>query len=518
MGSSYYPASSQNSTSSWRRESHDDRPAPAHDDAGGQSSQVFPVPSVTAAIAGYLASQSPQPPKHHAWTSRPPVGVAQFQHPSLQLQQSTAALPPWLPTSAPPPPPPPSISSWTVRVNILAPCGIPVASPPLGAEVDAPGCLRLARRAGCKAAAEGRNFVLSPLSLHAALALVAAGTNGETRRELLGFLGSPSLDGLRHAAATKLVGALRGIPETSFACGVWVDRRRALRAEFADVAAAIYAAVAESVDFGSQAEQVRQRVNSFVKDATKGRIGAVLPPSSVDSYTVVVLANALYFKGTWAQPFDPTRTFDGPFHLPGGATVRVPFMTRASFEQHHVAVFPGFRALKLPYSSGCKRGSQWRQAAYFYMLLLLPDDAARGLGDLYDMAVSTPGFIKKHTPVGKVQVGRFMVPKFKLAFESEASKDMRMLGVTRAFGGGNFSGMVAGGDGLSITGVYHKATVEVDEEGTVATAATAVSVCLFSTASAPVDFVADRPFLFAVVEEKSGAALFFGHVVDPVAE
>ena len=85
-----------------------------------------------------------------------------------------------------------------------------------------------------------------------------------------------------------------------------------------------------------------------------------------------------------------------------------------------------------------------------------------------------PEFIKKHTPAQKVPIGQFMVPKFKFTFEFEASSDMQKLGVTRAFSGGDFSGMVSGGDGLSITGVYHKATIEVDELGTVAAAATAV--------------------------------------------
>ncbi|XP_066316247.1 putative serpin-Z12 [Miscanthus floridulus] len=386
---------------------------------------------------------------------------------------------------------------------------------------DATGCLGLARRVGRKAAGEGRNFMLSPLSLHAALTLVAAGANGETQAELLRFLGPASLDELRHAAVTRLVAALRGIPQTSFACGVWVDRRCALREEFADVAGAVYAAVAESVDFVSQVpEEARQRINDFVKDATKGLIGAVLPPGSVGSSTVAVLANALYFKGIWAQPFDPSTTFDAPFHLPDGTTVRAPFMTTTSRyeQQQYVAVFPGFRALKLPYS--CKIGDQWHQTAYFYMLLLLPDDD-HGLGDVYDKAVSAPGFIRKHTPVGKVPVGRLMVPKFKFTFELEASEEMQRLGVSRAFAGGDFSSrFAAGGGGASIAGVYHKATVEVDKEGTVAAAATAVAICFhqFGNAIPPVDFVADQPFLCTVVEERSSTMLLFGRVVNPLAE
>ena len=114
-----------------------------------------------------------------------------------------------------------------------------------------------------------------------------------------------------------------------------------------------------------------------------------------------------------------------------------------------------------------------------------------------------------------------MVPKFKFTSEFDASLDMQKLGVTRAFAGGDFSGMVSGGDGrLSIGGVLHKATIEVDEQGTMAAAATAIAMYGSALRREPphlVDFVADRPFLFAVVEERTGTTLFLGHVVNPLA-
>ncbi|VAI41955.1 unnamed protein product [Triticum turgidum subsp. durum] len=334
------------------------------------------------------------------------------------------------------------------------------------AEGSHASCLPLAREVGVRAAAgTGSNFVFSPpLSIHAALAMVAAGARGDTRRELLRFLGSSSLDELHHASANELVGRLNGLTQTSFACGVWVDWRHVLRPEFAATDASRYAATAESVDFVSGAEQARQRVNGFVADATKQLIRDILPPGSVDSSTAVVLANALYFKGAWSHPFD---VFTAPFHVPGGTTVGVPSMTTG--RSQYIALYPGFRALKLPYKNNVSR-----QADAFYMLILLPDSGTLSLADLYNKAVSTPEFIRKHTPVEEVPVGRFMVPKFNFTFEFEASSDMQKLGVTRAFSGGDFSGMVSGEDGLSISRVYHKATIEVDEQGTVAAAATVV--------------------------------------------
>ncbi|XP_051227262.1 putative serpin-Z12 [Lolium perenne] len=365
---------------------------------------------------------------------------------------------------------------------------------------EASSQLRLAREVGVRAAAgRGSNFIISPLSIHAALALVAAGTRGETRQELLGFLGSASLDELHGAAASELVGKLNGLTQTSFACGVWVDRAHVLQPEFVATAGSRYGATAESVDFAMDAENARRRVNGFVADATNKLICEVLPPGSVDSSTVLVLANAIYFKGAWARPFDKSATFAAPFHTPDGTVVRVPFMTTGRFEfKQYVAVYPGFRALRLPYNIEDYDHAGARQQAAFYMLLLLPDGATLSLADLYDKAVAAPEFIKRHTPADDVPVGRFLVPKFKFSFEFEASSDMHKLGVTRAFDGGDFSGMVSGGEGLSVTGVYHKATIDVDELGTVATAATVVSMALSGSSRPPVDFVADRPFLFAI--------------------
>jgi serpin B len=184
---------------------------------------------------------------------------------------------------------------------------------------------------------------------------------------------------------------------------------------------------------------------------------------------------------------------------------------RSPVEKQQVAVFPSFKALKLP----CK--NQGCNHAEFYMLLLLPDGESLTISDLYDQITSTPGFIGRHTPVYEVPVGRFMVPKFKFTFQFQASDDMKRLGVTRAFGGGDFSGMLADGTELFISGVYHKATIEVDEQGTVAAAAT--TMCFFGCArpTPPVDFVADRAFLFAIMEQRTGAVMFIGHVVNPLA-
>jgi serpin B len=131
-------------------------------------------------------------------------------------------------------------------------------------------CLPLARQVSQWATAgggggEARNFLVSLLSFHVAFALVAAGSRGETRRELLGFLGSESLDELCRAAATVLLGTLRDVPQVAaFACGVLVDRSRAL---VGAAAASRYAAVAKSADFFSELEQASGGTDTVARRA-----------------------------------------------------------------------------------------------------------------------------------------------------------------------------------------------------------------------------------------------------------
>ncbi|RWW64599.1 hypothetical protein BHE74_00028151 [Ensete ventricosum] len=128
-------------------------------------------------------------------------------------------------------------------------------------EVDS--CPRVAERVGLAAVASGSNFVLSPLSIRAALGLAAAGASGETLHQMLSFLGSPTVDHLNSAAA-RLVASVRADgngreetgPRLSFVNGLWVDRSLTLKPGFHGVAASVYGAVAKSVDFQGQ---VRQR-------------------------------------------------------------------------------------------------------------------------------------------------------------------------------------------------------------------------------------------------------------------
>lgn len=262
-----------------------------------------------------------------------------------------------------------------------------------------------------------------------------------------------------------------------------------------------------------QANEVAKEVNEWVQKETNGLIDELIPDGAVDGYTRLILANALYFKGVWADKFDASGTRHGTFHLLDNSTVQVPFMT--SRRDQFISSFDGFKVLKLRY----RRTPN--QRSLLYMLIFLPDKKD-GLPLLIHKLSSDPSFIKDHTPRRDVEVGNFMIPKFNFVYEFEASKVLADLGMEAPFDGGHadFREMVSDltpRDNLFISSVHHRARIEVDEEGTTAAAATAVLIRA-QCYRPPVDFSADHPFMFAIMEEESEAVLFLGHVVNPLVD
>ncbi|KAG8097598.1 hypothetical protein GUJ93_ZPchr0013g34129 [Zizania palustris] len=361
----------------------------------------------------------------------------------------------------------------------------------------------------------GKNVAFSPLSLHVALSLVAAGAGGATRDQLASALGGSGPAGGLHAFAEQVVQLVladasgAGGPLVAFADGVFFDASLSLKPTFKEVAVGSYKAETYSVDFQTKAAEVAGQVNSWVEKVTSGLIKEILPPGSVDQTTRLVLGNALYFKGTWTEKFDASKTKDGKFHLLDGKSVEAPFMS--STKEQYLSSYDNLKVLKLPY----KQGEDKRQ---FSMYILLPE-AQDGLWSLAEKLNSEPEFLDKHVPMRKVTVGQFKLPKFKISFGFEASDLLKGLGLHLPFGTeADLTEMVDSpvGQSLFVSSVFHKSFVEVNEEGTEAAAASAAVVNLRSMPIGPVDFVADHPFLFLIREDMTGVVLFIGHVVNPL--
>ncbi|CAI0465341.1 unnamed protein product [Linum tenue] len=364
--------------------------------------------------------------------------------------------------------------------------------------------------------AKNSNAVLSPVSIDVVLSLIAAGSKGPTQDQLLSYLKTKSVEHL-NAFSSELVsvvfsdGSGAGGPNLAFANGVWVDKSISLRPFFEHVVDNVYKAASDQVDFQTKkAAEVAKGVNAWAEKQTKGVIKEVLPSGAVDNTTRLVFANALYFKGAWNDKFDASATKDHDFHLLSGSSIKVPFMT--SKKKQFVSQFDGFKVLSLPY----KQGEDKRR---FSMYFFLPD-SKDGLPALVEKAGSESDFLNRHLPLQKVEVGEFRIPRFKISFGFEASNTLKGLGLVLPFSNeADLTEMVessAAGSNLSVSSIFHKSFIEVNEEGTEAGAASVGVIALRSLLVAEkIDFIADHPFMFLIKEDLTGMVLFSGHILDP---
>jgi serpin B len=266
-------------------------------------------------------------------------------------------------------------------------------------------------------------------------------------------------------------------------------------------------------------------MNSLVEQRTAGRIRNLVSDGAVDVGTEIVLANSMYFKATWERRFDPLDTVPHYFYRRDGEPVWVPFLSDAGMQFAESFDAPGleFKVLQCFYKMVGRDGRLDSRAPCFCMLIFLPRDD--GLLDLLRLAVTEPDFVMRCAPRSEQEVCPWKVPKFKFSFPFDAVNALRQLGLSEPFTyTADLSGMVSNmpPEGLYMSAMRQTCAVEVDEEGTTAVAATysflsPTGPC-WSPPLPPMSFVADHPFMFAIVEYDKAELLFLGHVMDPSKE
>lgn len=364
---------------------------------------------------------------------------------------------------------------------------------------------------GKLAPGESANLFFSPNSIETALAMTYAGARANTAKQMAAVLHLPpdsdTIDKDLGNFIRELNGAgaekdkARGY-ELSVANALWGQSGFPFLPRFMNLLRTDYGAGFQQVDFLHNADGARQTINAWVEKETQDKIQNLIPPGVLNPATELVLTNAIYFKGTWAAPFDKKATQDQPFHVSAGGEKKVPMMQRTG--NYRYAEGADFQALKLPY------------AGYALSMIVLLPHAADGLPQLEkELTASTKlsDFFDRFDDE-KVVVS---MPRFRMTNSFELAPALISMGMEDAFGGrADFSGMT-GAKGLFISNVIHKAFVEVNEQGTEAAAATGVVMvgAVAFRPKPPKVFRADHPFLFVIRDEKSGAILFMGRLAKP---
>lgn len=370
---------------------------------------------------------------------------------------------------------------------------------------------------------EKGNLFFSPASVRLAMAMTAAGARGETAAELVKGLGLPADPDASAAGFAAILDsfAKRGKPEetpqmeewqraeaqrkvatVAIANRVWPQQGRPFEKSFTELMAQGFAAPLEPLDFEKSTEASRKRINAWVSEQTQGKIPELLLPPNVRPDTKMILTNAIYFKAQWESPFSESASIDAPFTTTGGAKVQAKMMRRTAQMMYVEA--PAYQAVQLPYSDGS-----------LSLTVVLPREG-KSLADV-EPSLFTQGALAMTAHRVELQL-----PRFKIESRFGLGQVLAKLGMPSAFmyGKADFSG-IDGTRELFIGDVVHQAVIEVDEQGTVAAAATAVTMRAGSArppADPPKRFVADRPFAFFIQDAKTGVVLFVGRLATPAAK
>jgi serpin B len=362
-----------------------------------------------------------------------------------------------------------------------------------------------------KLIASNGNLVFSPASISIALAMTYAGAAGTTATEMAAAMHytlpperlHPAFDALDLALASRgngKLGADGGPMRLHVVNAAWGERTYAFKGSYLDTLAANYGTGLNLLDFINNYSSARVTINDWVAGQTENRIKDLLPEDAVDSTTRLVLTNAVYFNAAWLQPFDPTITHDDTFNLLDGTTVTTKFMG-STLANVPAVQGDGFVAVSLPY-----------QDDRLSLLVVVPDSGTLATFEASLDATKLNAILAGLTNQ-QVLLG---LPRFRTETSQSLEDLLKALGMTSAFvfGQADFSDM-DGSRNLYISKVIHKAFIDVAEKGTEAAAATAVVMSAGAAAPSGLGIYADRPFLYFLRDQPTGAVVFMGRVLDP---
>lgn len=341
-----------------------------------------------------------------------------------------------------------------------------------------------------------QNLLISPTSLWQTLALTAGGAQGETKRQLKQLLATSGLKDEEVGAAnralnavlTEQVGAMIMVANS-----VWFHRGFSPEPTFVERAQHDFKATVGQFSEHDLADGA-QRINEWVSAQTQGEIPCIVEAGSLLDLSAL-LVNAVYFRARWSIPFGEHQTKPKPFHLANGRKIevsmmhgreKVPYLRELSFE-----------GVKLAYEN-----------TSYAMWALLPNRGKTPTDVLRELGGESLRQLKERDTIIAA------LPRFEISWGHDLKEELAAMNAPLPFSrAADFRAM--GTPVERISKVLHVCKMRVDEEGTIATAATAVFITKSIERERPKTLVFDRPFVVVLVEETSGARLFEGTVYDP---
>ncbi len=339
-----------------------------------------------------------------------------------------------------------------------------------------------------------QNIFISPSSIAMALAMTYNGAGGKTQKAMAETL---ELRGMSLEQVNRANAALRDKlqeldPQVQLAIAnsLWAKLGEHFKPIFVQRAADYYDA--RVANFGPGDAEV---INGWVSDKTQGKIKELVTDRDL-AIVVLMLINAIYFKGNWTKQFDPADTRERPFNLRNGEKKQHPMMSQSG----HYRYLQGtdFQAISLPYGSG---------QVSLYIFLPNSDSSL----EEFQKGLTDKKWERWMSQFQEIP-GDIVLPRFKLEYGISLNEALKALGMALAFDGrADFEEMCPG---VFIGQVRHRTFVQVNEEGTQAAAATAVMMIRAMPAET-FTMIVNRPFFCAIRDNQTGTLLFMGSIADP---
>ncbi len=351
---------------------------------------------------------------------------------------------------------------------------------------------------------EGENIFYSPYSIFSALTVTYEGSKEKTAEEIASVLHLPEKNVLRSGfgALYNQINNEAKEYQLNTANALWAQKDYPFLKEYIDVIEQSYGGEITNLDFVRETEKSRETINKYIEERTNNKIKNLIPQGALSSLTRMVITNAIYFKGKWKFEFDKGDTRELDFYITPENSIKTDMMfINPQEEKFNYLETEEVQVIELPY-----------QGEEVSMFVFLP----KGNIEVIESGLNLKKLEEYKEEMIETKMDGIYLPKFEFDTKYFMKEILISMGIDSAYfyGKADFSRM-DGTKELVIDDVIHQAYVGVDEEGTEAAGATAV---IIGITSAPINekiFMADRPFIFIIQENKTENILFIGRVSDP---
>jgi serpin B len=348
---------------------------------------------------------------------------------------------------------------------------------------------------------QSQNIFISPQSIAIALGMTRNGTAGKTQAEITQTLGLEQFDPATvDSNYEQLIETLNTADKSgklAIANSLWVNQNISLKDSFIKTTQDFYQGKVSNLDFTDTS--AKNTINQWVASNTANQIPAIV--DSISPEAALYLINAIYFKASWTDKFDPNTTTKQPFQLESKTTKPVAMMSQTGDYRYYEN--EQFQAIRLPYGKG-------KLAMYIF----LPQ--ANSSLEQFNQQLNLANWQAWLSQM-RSQPGNVSLPKFKLEYTTELKDVLSSLGMQQIFNSAqaDFSAMTD--SAVVLDQVKHKAVIEVNEEGTEAAGATSSGIRITSATpqKQPFEMNINRPFFFTIHDDRAGIILFMGNVVEP---